>query len=141
MTVERSSESPDAVDDMQPLGVTVWGLERPEFGDDVVGDLVFVHLDDGEQMLVRFRNGYGASVVRRTWMRGFAEGFFELAVLRYVDSGRDATGHRMIDFTSQIGHGVHEHLTKADVARLCREIAALERPAGPILIPTDPESP
>lgn len=103
-------------DDLQPLGVTVWGLERPEFGDDVVGDVVFVHLDDVEQMIVRFKNGYGASVVRRAGVSDL----FEVGVLVYHGADTSARGHR-----TRVQ--VIDPMPKSEMLSAVRKIAALEK--------------
>lgn len=52
-----------------------------------LGEFVIVSgvhpMGSGQQMVLRFPNGYGASVVRTEYSYGGAEGFFELAVIRF----------------------------------------------------------
>lgn len=68
------------------------------------------------QAIVKFDNGYGASVVRHAYSYGGSRGLYELAVL---DSDGDLT------YSTPVTSDVLGFLTKADVAAALVEIAAL----------------
>lgn len=79
-------------------------------------------LNGGEQHIVRFDNGYGASVVRHRNSYGHECGLWELAVLRFVGEG-------LLDFDlaydTPITSDVLGHLGTEDVARTLLKIKCL----------------
>lgn len=78
---------------------------------------------DGQQMILKFPNGYGASIVRHHFSYGNELGLFELAVIKW-------TGDKMGDdwdlcYTTPITDGVLGHLTPEDVVSYLLQIKAL----------------
>jgi hypothetical protein len=67
----------------------------------------------------RFRNGYGASVIRNQYSYGGPEGFFELAVLRF--EGDESS----LCYDTPITDDVKGWLTPRKVTNLLRRIEAL----------------
>lgn len=74
----------------------------------------------GYQILMRFPNRYGASIVRTPFSYGGREGKFELAVLRW--SGENSS----IDYTTPITDDVLGYLEKGDVLETLRKIKELK---------------
>lgn len=69
----------------------------------------------GGQIVYRFPNGYGASVIRHEYSYGGPQGLFELAVL-------DGKG---LCYDTPVTEDVEGHLTPAEVDRLLLQIKAL----------------
>jgi hypothetical protein len=78
--------------------------------------------EDGYQKVWQFPNGYGASVVSGPYTYGGEQGLFELAVLRFDDSGYTLT------YDTPITSDVLGHLTPEDVATTLDAIEALPKP-------------
>jgi hypothetical protein len=73
---------------------------------------------DGDQVLIYFENGYGASVARHSYSYGGLEGFYELAVITKPESeGEEFT----IDHDSVTGW-----LSTAEVINKLTEIQAFQ---------------
>ena len=77
----------------------------------------------GQQCIVQFSNGYGASIVQGTYgasivqgTYGGSEGLYELAVF-----GKDGS----ITYDTPVTHDVEGHLTPEDVTRLLEQIEKL----------------
>jgi len=87
---------------------------RARFGRHAVGSCR--HVFGGLQCVVRFPNGYGASVIRHSGSYGGAEGRWELAVI-----GPDGS----LAYDTPITSDVKGWLTPADVEGLLDRIAAL----------------
>jgi hypothetical protein len=84
-------------------------------------DLKFIEIKDpfynGVQCRVKFRNGYGASIVRHNFSYGGKEGLYELAVL-----GEDGKLH----YDNPVANGdVRGYLSEDDVTKLIKEIQQL----------------
>ena len=65
--------------------------------------------------LFKFKNGYGASVIKSLYSRGGPEGFYELAVLKNGE----------IIYNTPITNDVVGWLDKNDVAELLKQIEEL----------------
>lgn len=99
------------------------------------------HGDVGGQLVYRFRNGWGASVVRYGFRSrdgsllgtyGVADGLFELGVARFSDDGDDAIwaldqNHPLV----RDDGGVLGHLTAQDVERVLVQLMR-SAPADPL---------
>jgi hypothetical protein len=70
------------------------------------------------QATVKFKNGYGASVIRGPYSYGGREGLYELAVF-------DSDGK--IDYSTPVTNDVCGHLKPRDVTRLLKRIQALPK--------------
>lgn len=79
-------------------------------------------LNGGTQVVHRFENNFGASVVRHNFSYGGEEGLFELAVLTFADETNDYE----LTYNTEITDDVLGHLTEADVAELLTKIEQLE---------------
>jgi hypothetical protein len=75
--------------------------------------------DNGHQIMVRFLNGYGASIVRFEYSYGGSNGLWELAVIKWDGEEFD------FDFTTGITEDVMGHLNMLDVVITCMEISNL----------------
>lgn len=83
------------------------------------------HLDqstawDNEQWLVKFDNGYGASIVRGPFSYGGTEGLFEVAVVWFFEDGG-----WVIDYETSITDDVIGYLSMKNLRSLLRDIEAL----------------
>lgn len=76
-------------------------------------------INNGIQMLFRFPNGLGASIVRHSMSYGGREGLFELAVIKW--SGDDFE----LDYTTPITNDVLGWLTPEDAAQVLKKIKNL----------------
>ena len=76
-------------------------------------------LHGGFQVLWKFDNGYGASVVRHTVSYGYESGLYELAVLKVLGD------NMYITYDTPITDDVLGSLTAERVVELLDEIAAL----------------
>ncbi len=72
-----------------------------------------------EQRTYRFKNGYGASVVRGPFTYGGTAGLFELAVVSFIGP-RD--NDWVIDYDTPITEDVIGYLAEEEVQKLLREI-------------------
>ncbi|MFA7167678.1 MAG: hypothetical protein WC096_02135 [Sphaerochaetaceae bacterium] len=72
------------------------------------------------QFIHRFKNGYGASVVRNKWSRGSDNGLFELSVIKFVD----ILGRWRLDDSTPISDA--GNLTFEKVNEILKQIEALE---------------
>jgi len=77
-------------------------------------------LNGGSQIIYRFPNGYGASVVRSQYTYGGDKGLFELAVLTF-----DGNGNWHLTYETPITNDVLGHLSVSDVDFQLDQIAAL----------------
>jgi hypothetical protein len=80
------------------------------------------------QMIYKFSNGYGASVVQGPFTYGGPEGLWELAVL-YFGSNTEST----IDYNTPVADGVLGYLSEQGLADALDQIEALS--------PKDEEAP
>lgn len=96
---------------------------------DIDGLLYRHNVHGGTQLVFRFPNGYGASVVCHDHSYGGSAGLWELAVLKYYD---DADGFNL-DYTTAVADDVLGHLTDERVNGLLRSIAALRASGAPAL--------
>ncbi len=76
----------------------------------------------GTQVVHRFENGYGASVIQHDFSYGGKEGLWELAVLDF--SGDDEGA---LTYATEITDDVLGHLTEEDVEDLLAQIEELEK--------------
>ena len=76
---------------------------------------------DGTQVVYKFENGYGASVVCHEFSYGGDEGLKELAVIKFYEGDK---WH--LCYETEITDDVLGHLTDEDVADLLVQIEALE---------------
>lgn len=79
-------------------------------------------LNGGTQVVHRFDNNFGASVVCHNFSYGHEEGFKELAVLKFLDT---SDGYQ-ITYDTEITSDVIGHLTDEDVNDLLARIEALK---------------
>lgn len=75
----------------------------------------------GAQVVHRFGNGYGASVVRGQYSYGGDQGLFELAVLKFKGEGDSFD----LCYDTPLTDDVIGYLTEADVDDLLTKIEAL----------------
>jgi hypothetical protein len=97
-------------------GFSVTGL------DDVVVSAEHYKAHDGDQAVIFFRNGFGASVVRHSYSYGGREGFYELAVI--IRDEKDSRGFQLTYETSATDD-VLGWLTADDVVEKLKEISRL----------------
>lgn len=85
-------------------------------------DLKFIknQSDNGIQAIVRFKNNYGASVVRHDYSYGGKQGLYELAVIKY-----DENGDWDIVYDTPIADDVLGYLTEDDVTNYLTQIEQL----------------
>lgn len=76
-------------------------------------------LNGGVQMLYRFSNGYGASVVRHSFSYGSAQGFWEIAVIKW--SGEDFE----IVYDTPITNDVIGYVPESEIKGYLSQIEAL----------------
>jgi hypothetical protein len=74
------------------------------------------HYRGGEQALVEYANGYGASIIKTPYSYGGKDDLYELAVL-----GKDG----YIDYTTGITDDVLGHLTEENVLEYLEKIRSL----------------
>jgi hypothetical protein len=79
-------------------------------------------LNGGTQVVHRFENNFGASVVRHNFSYGGEDGLFELAVLTFEGEANDYE----LTYNTEITDDVLGHLTETDVAELLTKIEQLE---------------
>lgn len=75
----------------------------------------------GIQKIWRFKNGFGASVVQHFGSYGNEQGLWELAVLKF-----DETGDWTLTCETEITEDVIGHLNPREVAELLQRIAELK---------------
>jgi hypothetical protein len=90
--------------------------------DNVVASAEHYKAHDGDQAVIFFRNGFGASVVRHSYSYGGREGFYELAVI--VKDEKDPRDFRLTYETS-VTDDVLGWLTADDVVEKLKEISRL----------------
>lgn len=73
-------------------------------------------INEGHQVVFKFKNGFGASVVRHTFSYGGKEGLWELAVL-------DEDGE--LTYDTPVTDDVEGYLNDDDVVDLLNQIKAL----------------
>lgn len=78
-------------------------------------------LHGGSQVVHRFENNFGASVVCHDFSYGGEEGLFELAVIRFSDS----TDKFSLTYDTEITDDVIGNLTGQDVENLLNKIEQL----------------
>jgi hypothetical protein len=76
--------------------------------------------DDGRQLIYRYDNGYGASVVQHQFSYGWREGLWELAVIKF-----DGAGDWELCYSTPITSDVVGWLTDSEVDSLLGQIEAL----------------
>lgn len=75
-------------------------------------------LNGGTQVVHRFENNFGASVIRHDSSYGGRYGLFELAVLTFASEANDYE----LTYDTEITNDVLGHLTKEDVESLLKRI-------------------
>lgn len=75
-------------------------------------------LNGGTQVVHRFENNYGASVVRHNFSYGGEDGLFELAVLTFASEANDYE----LTYGTEITDDVLGYLTEDDVESLLKRI-------------------
>ena len=75
-------------------------------------------LNGGTQVVHRFENNFGASVVRHNFSYGGEDGLFELAVLTFASEANDYE----LTYDTEITDTVLGHLTEEDVESLLKRI-------------------
>lgn len=78
----------------------------------------------GVQMLFRFPNGRGASVVQGPYSYGVDEGHWELAVIEFLSEDNHDFN---LDYSTEITDDVEGHLTESDVNALLDRIKDLPK--------------
>lgn len=78
----------------------------------------------GVQRLYRFRNGYGASVIKGTYTYGGPQGCWELAVLSWPEATDSADGWELT-YDTPITSDVVGWLSEDDVQELLHRVKAL----------------
>lgn len=77
---------------------------------------------NGIQKIFRFDNGYGASIVKHRFSYGNEDGLFELAVIRFEDSGEWE-----LDYGTPITEDVIGYLSENDVSDILDRIKELPK--------------
>lgn len=90
--------------------------------DDVVVSAEHCKAHDGDQAVIFFRNGFGASVVRHSYSYGGPEGLYELAVV--VKDEKDPRGFQLT-YETPVTDDVLGWLTADDVIEKLREVSRL----------------
>ena len=78
-------------------------------------------MNGGTQVVHKFDNGYGASVVRHSFSYGSDRGLFELAVLKFIPDTDDFN----LDYSTSIIDDVLGSLTEQDVLDTLAQIEEL----------------
>lgn len=78
-------------------------------------------LNGGVQILHKFKNGYGASVVRHEFSYGGSEGLWELAVIKFTDGDK-----WLITYDTEITEDVLRYLTGIDVDNILNKIEKIK---------------
>lgn len=78
-------------------------------------------INGGSQVIHKFENGYGASVVQHEFSYGGDEGLYELAVLAFNGDNWDLT------YDTEITDDVIGYLSDEDVQDLLKQIENLEK--------------
>lgn len=76
----------------------------------------------GVQYLFRFENGFGASVIKGSYSIGASQDLWELAILRYFDSG--AWDYDLY-YGTEITDGIVGYQSDSDICGLLERIKAL----------------
>lgn len=79
-------------------------------------------LNGGIQKIYRFKNGYGASVVRHMYSYGFSQGLWELAVIKWKDNG-----DWDICYFTTVTNDVEGYLTDQQVEDLLNKIKSIKK--------------
>lgn len=77
---------------------------------------------DGIQHIYRFANGYGASVIRHKFSKGYSDNLWELAVIRF--DGPDIWDWSL-DYETPIAEDVIGDRTDVEIDMLLKEIMGL----------------
>ena len=77
----------------------------------------------GTQKIYRFKNGFGASVVRHEYSYGGDAGLWELAVIKFDGDEDDDFS---LTYETPITEDVEGHLTESEVDELLKKIEALK---------------
>jgi len=104
--------------DLVPAGALVTRRAHPYFG--------------GEQIVARFPNGYGASIVRHPYSCGGGVGLWELDVIVFDGEGPDQFG---LTYDTPITSDVIGWLTEAEALAHCADIAQLPARGGEMPCP------
>ena len=85
-------------------------------------DLKFnpTQINDGIQSIIKFKNNYGASVIKHEHSYGGKQGLYELAVIKY-----DESGDWDICYDTPITDDVLGYLTEDDVTSYLTQIEQL----------------
>lgn len=79
-------------------------------------------IHEGQQIIARFPNGLGASIVRHSFSYGRDSGLWELAAIRF--SGEGPFDFDLI-YTTPITDDVIGDLSEEEAVEICAQIAAL----------------
>ena len=83
-------------------------------------------LDDGHQVVFKFDNGYGASVIRTRFSYGGSDGLFELAILKFLDGDNYTLGYDTDIQTEDDNGDLYGHLEVEEVLSLLARIRELK---------------
>jgi hypothetical protein len=75
----------------------------------------------GFQIVFKFENGYGASLVRSKYTYGGPQGLFEMAVVKFNETGTDYK----LNYDTPITDDVLGHLTAEECAGYLKDISEL----------------
>jgi len=81
-------------------------------------------INDGQQKIYKFDNGYGASVVQHSFSYGHEQGLWELAVIKFEGDGMDDWS---LCYSTPITSDVIGHLTLEEVEEILKKIKKLKK--------------
>jgi hypothetical protein len=95
-----------------------------KLSDEITANLISVkEFQGGGQLLFRFENGFGASVVRHLYSYGGKEGLFELAVAKFKNDDSD---YWDFDYNNNVSDGdVLGYLKGSEIEGLLEQIKKL----------------
>lgn len=98
-------------------GLDIDGSDLSEYVQDIRS------MNGGPQIILRFQNGFGASVIQNSYSYGGSDGLWELAVTRYRNDDQDSWG---LCYDTEITDDVMGRLTPQDISRTLRAIRDLD---------------
>ena len=117
--METNRDPSDLYDDCRPEDFDGIRLDPTRLGGVIVKDET--GRTTGTQVVVRYPNGYGASVVSGPYTYGGADGLYEMAVLRFRGDGN---GFDLV-YDTAVTNDVIGWLTPSDVYAKAAEVEAL----------------
>lgn len=105
--------------DLVPVGynLNIDGSDLAEYVQDIRS------LNGGPQILLRFPNGFGASVIQNSYSYGGSEGLWEVGVTRYRSDDPDDW---MLCYDTDVTEDVVGHLIPEQVTETLRQVRALD---------------